>query len=90
MIERAVEWLLKDEDAKRIFRALNESEGEVSASELLKLLPRPEAWVLRCILERMVDYGVLSRTPNGRFALTESGRKLVELEKSLGEVKKIG
>jgi len=38
----------------------------------------------------MVDYGVVMREPNGRFSLTENGRKLVELEKSLGEVKKIG
>ncbi len=90
MIERAVEWLLEDEDARRIFRALHESEGEVSASDLLRLLPRPEVWALRCILERMMDYGVLSKTPSGRFSLTENGRKLVELEKSLGEVKKIG
>jgi predicted transcriptional regulator len=90
MIEKAVEWLLKDEEARRIFQALKEAEGGVSPSELFRFLPKPEAWQLKCILGRMVDYGVVMREPNGKFSLTENGRKLVELEKSLGEVKKIG
>ncbi|TDA33336.1 MAG: hypothetical protein DSO02_00720 [Hadesarchaea archaeon] len=90
MIEKAVEWLVEDEEARKIFLALRDTEGEISASELFKLLSKPESWVLRCILERMMDYGILGRNPNGKFYLTENGKKLVELEKSLGEVKKIG
>ncbi len=90
MIEKAVEWLLGDEEARRIFRALQQAEGGASPLELLGFLSKQESWQLKCILGRMLDYGIVVREPNGKFSLTDSGRKLVELERSLGEVKKIG
>ncbi len=93
VIDKTIEWLSEDEDARCIFRAIQKaSEGEnkgVSPSELYSLLPRAEVWFLRCILDGLLDYGVITRKPDGRFILTDKGNKVLEVEKSLMEVKKI-
>ena len=88
-IKESVEWLTKDEEARKIFTSIAKGgEKGLSPTELHELLGREEWWPLKRILKGLVEQGMVAET-DGNFKPTGEGEKVLTALASLKELEKI-
>ena len=88
-VKESVEWLSKDEEARKIFVSIAKGrEKGLSPIELRDLLGREEWWSLKLILKGLVEQGLVEES-DGNFKPTSEGGKVLSVLVSLKEVEEI-